>query len=209
MLRGERRMLMLGAAATMLGASLTMLGEAPRVRSEAATIPAGAPRMLGDAETMLSYASRTAGHSPRLLWSEERMLADADAMLRDVAAMRVGQASSWRDASQTGGGGRLQRPSSIFLPAGLPNEKLKAKFNFSELMYVCLCNGVTERDILEAIEAGASSVEEVGHCTGAGTRCGTCVRTLAAMVGGVEGVNPPLCTSGSGVIAAARLLRVA
>jgi bacterioferritin-associated ferredoxin len=53
-------------------------------------------------------------------------------------------------------------------------------------MYVCLCTGATERDVLEAIEAGASSVEEVSHCTGAGTRCGSCVRTVAAMLDAAE-----------------------
>jgi bacterioferritin-associated ferredoxin len=58
---------------------------------------------------------------------------------------------------------------------------LKAMFN-SKVMYVCLCTGVTERDIHEALEAGAASVEEVAYCTGAGTRCGTCRATLAAMV---------------------------
>jgi bacterioferritin-associated ferredoxin len=52
----------------------------------------------------------------------------------------------------------------------------------SKDMYVCLCTGVTERDIHEALEAGAASVEEVSYCTGAGTRCGTCRATLVAMV---------------------------
>jgi bacterioferritin-associated ferredoxin len=82
---------------------------------------------------------------------------------------------------------------------------LKAKFNINELMYVCLCTGVTERDILDAIDAGANSVEEVAHCTGAGTRCGTCRRAVAAMVEGGSAERP----ESSGLIAAARLLRVA
>lgn len=49
-------------------------------------------------------------------------------------------------------------------------------------MYVCLCTGVTDRGIRETIAEGASSVEEVAHCTGAGTRCGTCVSAIAALV---------------------------
>ena len=49
-------------------------------------------------------------------------------------------------------------------------------------MYVCLCNGVTERDIHEAIAEGASTLEEVAYCTGAGTRCGSCVRAVAVLV---------------------------
>jgi bacterioferritin-associated ferredoxin len=50
-------------------------------------------------------------------------------------------------------------------------------------MYVCLCNGVTERDVRAAVEAGAETVDEVAYCTGAGKGCGTCVRTIAAMIG--------------------------
>ncbi len=52
-------------------------------------------------------------------------------------------------------------------------------------MYVCLCLGVTDREIQQAIAEGASTVEDVMYCTGAGTRCGSCVETIAAMV--VEG----------------------
>jgi bacterioferritin-associated ferredoxin len=49
-------------------------------------------------------------------------------------------------------------------------------------MYVCLCNGVTERDIHEAIAEGASTLEEVAYCTGAGTRCGGCVAAVTALI---------------------------
>lgn len=58
-------------------------------------------------------------------------------------------------------------------------------------MYVCLCNGVTEKDIQQAIAQGASSVEEVMRRTGAGTGCGTCCATIAAMVeAAVEAPRP-------------------
>jgi bacterioferritin-associated ferredoxin len=50
-------------------------------------------------------------------------------------------------------------------------------------MYVCLCLGVTDRDIRRQIEDGACSVAEVMRCTGAGTRCGSCRSTIAAMTG--------------------------
>jgi bacterioferritin-associated ferredoxin len=49
-------------------------------------------------------------------------------------------------------------------------------------MYVCLCNGITDRDIRQTIADGASSVEEVMYITGAATRCGSCMSTIAAMV---------------------------
>lgn len=49
-------------------------------------------------------------------------------------------------------------------------------------MYVCLCMGVTDREIRAAISEGASSVEEVAFCTGAGTRCGSCLPTVDGML---------------------------
>jgi bacterioferritin-associated ferredoxin len=48
-------------------------------------------------------------------------------------------------------------------------------------MYVCLCKGVTERSIRETIANGAETVEEIMLATSAGTRCGTCVPTIAAL----------------------------
>jgi bacterioferritin-associated ferredoxin len=49
-------------------------------------------------------------------------------------------------------------------------------------MYVCLCTGVTEREIRETIAEGAESVEEVAHCTGAGTHCGSCISAIKTML---------------------------
>jgi bacterioferritin-associated ferredoxin len=59
---------------------------------------------------------------------------------------------------------------------------LKATFNIKNDMYVCLCNGVTDHEIRETIAQGAASIEEIAYCTGAGTRCGSCVSTIAALV---------------------------
>jgi bacterioferritin-associated ferredoxin len=49
-------------------------------------------------------------------------------------------------------------------------------------MYVCLCLGVTDHQLRETVADGATSPEEVMYCTGAGTRCGTCRATVAAIV---------------------------
>lgn len=57
---------------------------------------------------------------------------------------------------------------------------MKTIFNFT--MYVCLCEAVTDKDIHEAVEGGASSVGEVMRCTRAGTRCGSCRTELAEHV---------------------------
>ena len=50
-------------------------------------------------------------------------------------------------------------------------------------MYVCLCRGVTERQIREAVAEGASSMRalrvRLGVCSDCG-RCGSCARSVLA-----------------------------
>lgn len=41
-------------------------------------------------------------------------------------------------------------------------------------MIVCLCKRATDRDISDAIDGGARTVDEVGEACGAGTGCGCC-----------------------------------
>lgn len=41
-------------------------------------------------------------------------------------------------------------------------------------MYVCGCEGVTDRTVNAAVAAGARSVEEIAERCGAGARCGGC-----------------------------------
>lgn len=42
-------------------------------------------------------------------------------------------------------------------------------------MYVCICHGVTEKDIKKAAKAGAQSLQDIKQTTGCGSGCGTCV----------------------------------
>jgi bacterioferritin-associated ferredoxin len=49
-------------------------------------------------------------------------------------------------------------------------------------MYVCCCTGVTDTTIRAAIEAGATSIEEITRCTRAGSRCGSCRPEIADML---------------------------
>lgn len=51
-------------------------------------------------------------------------------------------------------------------------------------MIVCLCHGVSDRDLERVIEAGASTVEEIGQRCGAGTDCGTCLGELRERLSG-------------------------
>lgn len=41
-------------------------------------------------------------------------------------------------------------------------------------MYVCLCKGVTDRQIKEAIYDGATSVGQLRKCLGVASQCGKC-----------------------------------
>jgi bacterioferritin-associated ferredoxin len=45
-------------------------------------------------------------------------------------------------------------------------------------MIVCVCKGVTDRDLNEAIGRGCRSLDDVARCTHAGTGCGTCRATI-------------------------------
>lgn len=42
-------------------------------------------------------------------------------------------------------------------------------------MYVCICHGVTEKDIQKAAKEGANSIEALRAKTGATSGCGTCI----------------------------------
>jgi bacterioferritin-associated ferredoxin len=48
-------------------------------------------------------------------------------------------------------------------------------------MYICICNGITERDIREAAAAGARTIKdlqrELGVCAGCG-KCASCARAV-------------------------------
>lgn len=41
-------------------------------------------------------------------------------------------------------------------------------------MYVCLCNGVTDRQIRQSIHEGASSLNDLQDTLGVATQCGQC-----------------------------------
>jgi bacterioferritin-associated ferredoxin len=49
-------------------------------------------------------------------------------------------------------------------------------------VYVCLCRGVTHKTIIEVIEAGARSVEDVASGCRAGTSCGGCVPAVVRLL---------------------------
>lgn len=57
---------------------------------------------------------------------------------------------------------------------------------------VCICNFIPDRDILKAIEKGASDLKEIKKYTGAGTSCGRCHPAIENMLKEqVEKINEP------------------
>ncbi len=41
-------------------------------------------------------------------------------------------------------------------------------------MYICICNGITEREIRACAREGARSMRDLEHCLGVGSGCGKC-----------------------------------
>jgi bacterioferritin-associated ferredoxin len=53
-------------------------------------------------------------------------------------------------------------------------------------MYVCLCNGVTDREIRQTAAAGCRTMAELTMRTGCGAGCGSCVGVATALIDAVH-----------------------
>ena len=49
-------------------------------------------------------------------------------------------------------------------------------------MYVCLCVGITNQAVADAVAAGARTSKDVAAACGAGSECGRCRRTVRAII---------------------------
>ena len=56
-------------------------------------------------------------------------------------------------------------------------------------MYVCICNGVTDRQIRDAADAGCSSLTELTMRTGVGANCGSCLASAETLLGEARSVR--------------------
>ncbi|MFZ0228039.1 MAG: (2Fe-2S)-binding protein [Mycobacterium sp.] len=54
-------------------------------------------------------------------------------------------------------------------------------------MFVCLCNGITNQAVAEAIASGASTTNQIAAACGAGAECGRCRCTLRVLLGASGG----------------------
>lgn len=41
-------------------------------------------------------------------------------------------------------------------------------------MYVCLCKGITDQDIIQELNQGARNLKDINKRLGVGSQCGTC-----------------------------------
>jgi len=55
-------------------------------------------------------------------------------------------------------------------------------------MYVCICNGVTDRAIQQAIADGCRNLDDLTRYTGCGNTCGCCLPLAADLL---AESNPP------------------
>ncbi len=49
-------------------------------------------------------------------------------------------------------------------------------------MFVCVCNGITDRHIRDAAAAGCRTASELTMRTGCGSTCGSCLQVAAEML---------------------------
>jgi bacterioferritin-associated ferredoxin len=59
-------------------------------------------------------------------------------------------------------------------------------------MYVCLCKGITDRQIREAISEGASSMRDLRSALDVANQCGKCGRDCKALLSENLIANNPL-----------------
>ena len=64
-------------------------------------------------------------------------------------------------------------------------------------MYICLCHGVTDRDIRSCIEDGASSMRELRQQLAVGTQCGKCACHVKAILKEEKSGAPSFASAGS------------
>ena len=49
-------------------------------------------------------------------------------------------------------------------------------------MYICVCKAVTDKQMVQAIDQGASTRRQLMQCTGAGGVCGKCSQSIKSLI---------------------------
>lgn len=58
-------------------------------------------------------------------------------------------------------------------------------------MYVCLCSGVTDRQIRSCVEEGACSMKDLRDCLGVARQCGRCAPYAKSLLREVVASSTP------------------
>jgi nitrite reductase (NADH) large subunit len=81
------------------------------------------------------------------------------------------------------GGGKLpDRRSELLFGAPAEDASLLKVVDMPDSLQICNCNGVSKKQIVDAVRAGCGSVAKVGACTKAGTGCQSCKPAIARLV---------------------------
>lgn len=49
-------------------------------------------------------------------------------------------------------------------------------------MYVCICNGISDKEIRKAVAAGAGTLQELHDKLGVASQCGTCAEHAMSII---------------------------
>ncbi|HUN94205.1 MAG TPA: (2Fe-2S)-binding protein [Burkholderiaceae bacterium] len=64
-------------------------------------------------------------------------------------------------------------------------------------MFICICNAITDRHIIDMVKAGTCSAADVADALGVGSRCGCCREAAQSVIAAAAGPS-----SGDGCAAA-------
>jgi len=107
-------------------------------------------------------------------------------ILRDdkvVGAILLGETETASTLMQFFRGGSKapeNRSDLLFAPA--EGASMLQVLDMPDALQICNCNGVTKKQIVDAIRGGCGSVAKVGACTKAGTGCQSCKPIVAQLV---------------------------
>ena len=65
-------------------------------------------------------------------------------------------------------------------------------------MYICICNAVTDKQIIEAQQDGCNSIDEITRALGVGDCCGSCIEQAEDLLiqgAGAQKFNPALAAA--------------
>jgi bacterioferritin-associated ferredoxin len=63
-------------------------------------------------------------------------------------------------------------------------------------LYICICNGITERQVRDCAHGGARTIEDLGWALGVGTNCGRCRDCASELLSDVHGLESTAGDSG-------------